>query len=252
MTSRSNQRLTVTMGEAAVRRARSTTSLSAAGRSGNNSGSANHGTADTTWRVCNRSPSTSTPATAPSITRTFAAALVRTAPPRRSRYSRAGSAYIRCRGLVGSAIAAARGSGPNISASTRANTGAAAWSGFWFSAASASGSHSSSRIRGVCPLRMSQFSTVSPDDAAFRVAPGRSSRRAILSGDAIPNTDSRSRHDSASHSITPATTCSGGGSAGHESRVRRPDESIMVTPSCGSTRTLSSASISARNAKVSA
>ena len=68
-------------------------------------------------------------------------------------------------------MAAARGSAPNISASTRAKTGAAACWGDWFNAASASGSHNSSRRRGVCPLRISQFSTVSPGDAAFAVAP---------------------------------------------------------------------------------
>jgi len=44
-------------------------------------------------------------------------------------YVRAGSAYIVCSGLSGSAIAAARGSDPNISARTRAKVGAAARSG---------------------------------------------------------------------------------------------------------------------------
>jgi hypothetical protein len=56
----------------------------------------------------------------------LAGAPVRTDPPRLSRYSRAGSAYMRCKGFAGRTIAAACGSDPNISASTRANGGAAA------------------------------------------------------------------------------------------------------------------------------
>ena len=73
-----------------------------------------------------RSPPPSTAATPPASTLTRAVTPVTTLPPRLSTYSRAGSAYIMCSGLVGSAIAAARGSDPNISASTRANGGAAA------------------------------------------------------------------------------------------------------------------------------
>ena len=59
------------------------------------------------------------------------------------------SARLKSSGLVGSTMAAAVGSGPNISASTRAKYEAAATSGGWFSAASASGSHRSSRNRAV-------------------------------------------------------------------------------------------------------
>ena len=251
-TRRSNQRFTVTIGEDAIRRARSSTPRSAAGSSSNRSCSANHGTLEITRPACHVSPAARTPTTAaPSGVRTiFAAAPVRTALPWLSRYCRAGSAYIRCSGLVGSAIAAARGSSLNISASTRANGGAAARSGGWFSAASASGSQSSSRSRAVWPLRISQFSTVSSGEAA-RTGDPRNSRRAFLSGVAIPSSDSRSRHDSASHSSTPATRCSGGGSAAQFRRVRVPIRSIIVTASCGSRRTLSCAPMSRRKANVS-
>jgi hypothetical protein len=99
-------------------------------------------------------------------------------------------------------------------------------------------------------LRISQFSTVSSGDAALTAAPC-SSRRAFFNGVAIPSIDSRSRHDSASHSSTPATRCSGAGSAGQLSRVRRPARSIIVTASCGSRRTLSCAPMSRRKANVS-
>jgi hypothetical protein len=119
--------------------------------------------------------------------------------------SRAGSPYIASSGRVGKAIAAARGSSPNISASTRANTGAAACRGDWFRAASASGSHNISRMRGVWPLRISQASTVSPGEAAFTDEPGCSARRAFRSGATIPSTDRRSLHDSASQSMMPAS-----------------------------------------------
>ena len=133
---------------------------------------------------------------------TRAVAPVRTVPPWRSMNARAGSAYIRCSGLVGSAIAAARGSLPNISASTRANSGAAACAGGWLSAASASGSQSISRRRGVWPLRISQFSTVSPGDAAFRVAPGSSSRRAQLAAACACRAPTRGRATTARPSRT--------------------------------------------------
>ena len=102
-------------------------------------------------------------------------------------------------------------------------TGAAACVGGWLSAASASGSHSISRSRGVWPLRISQFSTVSPGDAAIarrsrlQLPPREPQRRAPCR-----STDSRSRHDSASQSSTPASRCNGGGSAGHASRDAPP------------------------------
>ncbi len=73
----------------------------------------------------NRSPATSTLADAPSMP-TLAGAPVRTDPPARSMNVRAGSAYIMCSGFAGRIITDDFGSGPNISASTRANGGAAA------------------------------------------------------------------------------------------------------------------------------
>ena len=79
-----------------------------------------------TCPACHVSPPTRTPVTASplAVSTTFAVAPVRTIPPWLSMYSRAGSAYIRCSGLMGRAMAAARGSSLNISASTRANGGA--------------------------------------------------------------------------------------------------------------------------------
>ena len=167
-------------------------------------------------------------------TRTRAGAPVRTAAAVASMNARAGSAYIRCSGCVGSAIAAARGSAPNISASTRANGGAAACRGGWLSAASASGSHSISRSRAVWPLRISQFSTVSPGDAAFAVAPAAARARAILSGARHPE----HRQAIAPRQRVPVEHAGQQVQRRRQRRTRRaaicrPPRSIIVTASCG-------------------
>ena len=113
--------------------------------------------------------------------------------------------------------------------------------GGWLSAASASGSHSISRRRAVWPLRISQFSTVSPGDAAIARRAGRQlARRAFAAAPPSAATDSRSRQTSASQSSTPASRCSGARQRRDtSSRDRRPARSIIVTPSCGCRRTLS-------------
>ncbi len=64
-------------------------------------------------------------------------------------YVRAGSAYISSSGLSGSAREASRGLLPSISDSARANGAEAATSIDWFSAATASGSHSISMSRAL-------------------------------------------------------------------------------------------------------
>ena len=251
ITRRSSHRLTVTIGDAAIRAVRATVSANAAGTASKTSGNANHGTAEITRSVDHTSPPASTETTLSVSTLIFAWAPVRTSPPCATRYSRAGSAYISCSGVVGSPIAAARASPPNISPTTRAKGGAAAWSGGWLSAASASGFHSISRIRVVWPLRISQFSTVSPGDATCNVDPGRIARRARRNAADMLRIEARSRHDRASHSSTAATRCSGDGNAGQTSRDRRPRKSIIVTASCGCTRTRPSAPIVRRNSNVS-
>ena len=171
-----------------------------------------------------RSSPPATPATRVAAARgSVAVAPVRTVPPWRSMYSRAGSAYIRCSGLRRQRDRRrARIVAEHLGQHAREHAAPPPARGGWLSAASASGSHSISRRRGVWPLRISQFSTVSPGDAAFTVDARRSSRRAFCSGVAMPSTDSRSRHDSASHSKTPATRCNGAGSAGHVSRDPPP------------------------------
>ncbi len=126
---RLNHRLTVTIGHDSIVRARWTRSVNGAGTASNRSGSANQGTAEMTRFADQCSPFAVTVMRESLSTRSLAAALMRTVPPCLSTYRRAGSAYIRCSGLVGSTMAAARGSLPNISPSTRANAGAAARSG---------------------------------------------------------------------------------------------------------------------------
>ena len=87
---------------------------------------------------------------------------------------RAGSAYIRCSGLVGSAIAGTlRGSRPeHLGEHARERAARPPRLAGWLSAASASGSHSISRNRAVCPLRI--------EPALDRLA----RRRAIATADA--------------------------------------------------------------------
>ena len=118
-------------------------------------------------------------------------------------------------------------------------TGAAACCGGWFSAASASGSQSISRSRGVWPLRISQFSTVSPGDAAIAVrrpAQLRAARCRSGVGHAAAPTADR------------ATTARPVEHAGQQMQRRRqrrtrraatavPARSIIVTASCGCMRT---------------
>ena len=105
--------------------------------------------------------------------------------------SRAGSAYIWCSGRVGRTSAEAAGSGPNISARTRRNGDAAATSGDWFSAATASGSQSQARSVSRWPCAMSQSVTV-PAGSAVTVPDRRSSRRARRSGPASFSAATRS------------------------------------------------------------
>ena len=101
--------------------------------------------------------------------------------------------------------------------------------GGWLSAASASGSHSISRSRGVWPLRISQFSTVSPGEAAIVVAPAQLAARE-------PQRRRHPQHataDRASRARPTRTRRPAGatarGSVGHTSRDRRPARSIIVT-----------------------
>ena len=140
---------------------------------------------------------------------------------------------------------------PNISASTLTNAGAAASPGGWFSAASASGSHSISRSLAVCPFRTSQFSTVSSGEQAIRPVAPRRRRCSVLTGVPSRKTDRRSFQPSASHSMTPPRRCHGAGSGGHESTECLPAVSIVGTLSDGCTRTFDIAPIRRRNANVS-
>ena len=156
-------------------------------------------------------------------------------PPWRSMNSRAGSAYIRCSGLVGSAIAAARGSSPNISASTRANGGAAACSRRLVQR----------RQRQRIPQHLAQPRRLAVAnqpvlDRLVRATPPSPSRPAAARG---------ARSSAASPSAAPtgdrATTArptrarrrpgaAAPAAPGSSSRVRRPARSIIVTASCGS------------------
>ncbi len=147
---------------------------------------------------------------------------MRTSPPWRSTYARAGSAYIRLSGRIGRTTAAADGSGPNISASTRTNGVAAASSGAWFSAATASGSHSHSTSFGPWRCRRSQSETVSLDSEDAIVPVRASDRLAARSGAARCSAERRSRQGSASQSSTAASRCSGAGSGGQRRTDRRP------------------------------
>ena len=137
-----------------------------------------------------------------------------TRPPASRRARRAARA--------GSAIAASRRVPPNICASTRTNGGAAAVAIGWFSAATASGSHSSSISRGVCPWRRSHASTVSSARAAVNgrplarsacarriTGPSRSAASAIEDRERRPSRQARRRR------------CHGGGSAAVRRRLRR-------------------------------
>ena len=135
-----------------------------------------------------------------------ASALVRTSPPRRCD-ERARRHRRRSGGAARPAARARRptGRGPNSSASTRTNVGADASSGDWLSAATASGSHSHSRMRRAWPCRVAATrDTVTPSGGrdgvriarerparAASAAAIRSDRQAIAPGQRVPAEDSR-------------------------------------------------------------
>ena len=201
-----------------MRAAADTMGPSASGTSSKSGASANHGTDEiTAFARTSRPPRTRTPVARLFSRVTRARALVQMVPPRVSMKPRAGPAYSASSEAAGNAIDAACGSGPNISASTRRNVGAAASCGGWFRAASASGSQSISRSRRVWPFRTSQFSTVSSGEQAIRPERPRSLFCSVLTGPPSRSTERRSFHASASHSITPPSRCHGAGSGGHES-----------------------------------
>ena len=99
---------------------------------------------------------------------------------------------------------------------TSANGAAAATSIGWFSAASASGSHSSSIRRGVWPWRASQPSTVSDGSGVARAASRSADSRVAASPAPAIATARRAG-------------CSGDGSGGHASRDQRPRRSTLST-----------------------
>ena len=189
----------MTIGDAAVRaRGVERPARAPAARARSTSGSAYHGTAQMTTGalqplIAVRPATVAAVRLAPhAIAR---GALVRTAPPRASMNARAGSAYSSSSGFSGSAErGVACGRGRTVRASTRANGAAAATSIGWFSAATASGSHSSSieaRRLAVAhePLR-ARF--------RLRAAAACRRRRARPSGARIRSTARRSRQPSAS------------------------------------------------------
>src|SRR4029453_12859908 len=108
-TGRSNQRFTVMIGDEAIAPARAISFESSGGCGSNTAERANQGTAETTVLAGQRSPPPSTATTRAASTLTRAVTPVITLPPRPSTYFRAGSAYIMSSGLVGNAIAEARG-----------------------------------------------------------------------------------------------------------------------------------------------
>ena len=165
VTDRSYQRLTVTIGEAAIRLALSARDVSS-GTPCTVSGNENHGTDEITAPASTRWPRRSTPTARPPSTASVAGTPDCTDDPRASSHRRAGSAYRASSGTLGSPIAASDREPLNMRASTRAKGAAAAVAGDWFNAATTSGSHSSSRRRGVCPHATSHASAVwSPNRA---------------------------------------------------------------------------------------
>ena len=155
----------------------------------------------------------------------------------RSIYARAGSRVHRCSGLIGSTIAAAS---DRCRTSRRAPARRAARPraiGGWFSAASASGSHSISRMRGVWPLRIEPvLHGLVRRRPAILVAPGRSpaARAQAAPPCAEPTADRATR-------VRPSRRRRQGDGAataasGTSSRDRGPPRSIIVTRSARSQR----------------
>ena len=241
-TARSNQRLTVTIGDDGHAAGAIEHRLASAGGSPAKRSREREPRHRATRRAsrCHRSPPASTPVDGIASTiDTVAGAPVRTAPPCASMNSRAGSAYIWCSGRSAARSPRPADRRPNISASTRANTGAAATIRRLIQR----------RQRQRIPQHLAQPRRLAVADQPVldRLAgrrapaashPGRSARRACRSGVAMPQHRQPVAPVSASHSNTPASRCSGAGSARTVSRDRRPGRSIIVTASCGCRRTL--------------
>ena len=236
-------------------RASSDRRAAAAASPSNSSASANHGTAEMTRAGVQSLAAGAHAGDARRRRRQHASPSRRCAPspPWRSMYARAGSAYIWCSGLRrqhdrrGARIGAEH-LGEHARERRRRRL-----SGGWLSAASASGSHSISRSRA----RLAVADQPVLDRLARRRRHRRSRPSQLAARDAAaaspspaPTADRAS--DSASQSSTPASRCSGGGSAGQlEPRSAGRARSIIVTPAAAASRTLSRAPMSRRNANVS-
>ena len=140
---------------------------------------------------------------------------MRTSPPRASMKRRAGSAYSSSSGHSGKPERRVSRTAAEHLAPARARTAARPPRAIdWFSAASASGSHSISRSRAVWPLLISHSSTVSPGDAAMRVGvcplpSARCPACAIRIGRAMPQRRQPIAPASASQSSSPPSRLSG-------------------------------------------